>query len=268
MFLGAGAAWHLDRVALERSLVEAAISRTAHFETGQIAGCRETGNGLTVSVKTGAVLSARYAIDATGRTAALSRMMGTRPMILDRLVGCVAYTRDDQVERNELMVESFADGWWYTASLPHGRRVVACMTDADQIRSLGLGSPDGYRALLARTLYIGAVRDHDAPLDGLQIYPANSRRTTIRADLPLLPAGDAAFTVDPVCGQGIVNALRSGVYAAYAVADWLQTNDERKLRRYRTWLEAAHAVYRTDLRACYATEARWSHHPFWRRRQA
>jgi hypothetical protein len=34
----------------------------------------------------------------------------------------------------ELLVESFADGWWYTASLPNGRRIVACMTDADQIR--------------------------------------------------------------------------------------------------------------------------------------
>jgi flavin-dependent dehydrogenase len=104
------------------------------------------------------------------------------------------------------------------------------------------------------------------PLYGPHIYPANSRRSTIRADLPLRPAGDAAFTVDPICGQGIVNALRSGIYAAYAVADWLRTYDERQLHRYCTWIEAAHTSYQTSLRNFYAEEARWPDHLFWRRR--
>jgi flavin-dependent dehydrogenase len=266
LFLGAGPAWQLDRATFDRSLVEAAIPRVARFDADLIVGCKETDDGLAISMKTGATLSARYAIDATGRTAALSRMLGAPRLTFDRLIGCVAYTQDNRIDRNELVLESFASGWWYTAGLPHGRRIVACMTDANQIRSLGLASPDSYRLLLAGTRHVGTLQDHDAPLEGPHIHPANSRRTVISASVPLLPAGDAAFAVDPICGQGIVNALRSGIYAAYAVADWLRASDERGLGRYRAWIDAACAAYRVALRDFYATEARWPDHSFWRRR--
>jgi len=63
-----------------------------------------------VTLKSGAVLTARYAIDATGRAAALSRMMTASPVIFDRLVGCLAFAPDSQTERNELLIESFEAG--------------------------------------------------------------------------------------------------------------------------------------------------------------
>ena len=58
-----------------------------------------------------------------------------------------------------LSQETFADGWWYTAALPDGRRVIACMTDADAVRPLGLRSGAGFARLLARTRHVGAVGD-------------------------------------------------------------------------------------------------------------
>ena len=266
-FLGSDTAWQLDRRVFEQSLTEAAAARLSRFETGVIAGCRQTGGCLTVTLKSGAVLTARYAIDATGRAAALSRMMTASPVIFDRLVGCLAFAPDSQTERNELLIESFEAGWWYTACLPRGRRVVACMTDAEQIRPLGLRSAEGFRARLANTRYVEAVTNGDGPLDGPHVLAANSRLTEAQPGLPLLPAGDAAFATDPICGQGIVNALRGGVYAAYAVADWLLREDPKGLDRYRAWVHASFASYQMVLRDFYAVEARWPDHPFWRRRQ-
>jgi hypothetical protein len=140
------------------------------------------------------------------------------------------------------------------------------MTDADHVRVLGLASERGYRVLLGATRHIRAEHAPDAPLDGPYIQAAGSRVAATRPDLPLLPAGDAALAVDPVCGQGIFNALRSGIFAAYAVGDWVNSGDEQGLLRYRGWIGATYSAYRTTLCDVYAAEARWPEHPFWRRR--
>ena len=44
--------------------------------------------------------------------------------------------------------------------------------------------------------------------------------------LPLLCVGDAASCFDPVSGQGIFKALRSGVFASYAVGDFRLRADD------------------------------------------
>lgn len=266
LFLGSDTAWRLDRGVFEQTLTEAAAARVNCFETDVIASCRQTGGVLDMTLKSGASLTARYAIDATGRAAAVSRLLSAPPMIFDRLVGCFSFAPDSQNERHELLVESFEAGWWYSSCLPRGGRIVACMTDADQVRRLDLRTAEGFRALLEDTRYLKTVGLGDAPLDGPHVLPANSRLAEVRPSLPLLPAGDAAFAADPICGQGIVNALRGGVYVAYAVADWLLRDDPMGFNRYRAWLQGSFASYQTVLRGFYAREARWPDHPFWHRR--
>jgi len=73
--------------------------------------------------------------------------------------------------------------------------------------------------------------------------------------------------VDSVSGQGIVKALRSGVFAAYAAADFLGRADDRGLARYRALMTAEFAAYRQTLADFYALERRWTERPFWKRRQ-
>jgi len=78
--------------------------------------------------------------------------------------------------------------------------------------------------------------------------------------------GDAGLCYDPISGDGVVKALRSGVFASYAIADWLRCGDPRGLSRYRLVLQRAFATYRGALREYYALEQRWPDSPFWRRR--
>ncbi|MGI9065603.1 MAG: hypothetical protein ACR2HX_04275 [Pyrinomonadaceae bacterium] len=40
-------------------------------------------------------------------------------------------------------------GWWYTAGLPDGRRLIACMTDADLARRMRLHDAEEWRRKLA-----------------------------------------------------------------------------------------------------------------------
>jgi flavin-dependent dehydrogenase len=165
-----------------------------------------------------------------------------------------------------LLVETFADGWWYTAALPHGRRVVACMTDADEARRLKLRDRDAFMRLLGETHHVRAAAAGGRVVDGPRLWPASSRCVTGRGDLPLLCAGDAASSFDPVSGQGIVKALRSGVFASYAVADWLKQGDARGIARYWSLITREFDAYRTTLRDYYLLEQRWADRPFWRRR--
>ena len=86
------------------------------------------------------------------------------------------------------------------------------------------------------------------------IWPAGSRWLEGTTPLPLLCVGDAAICYDPLSGQGIVKALRSGIFASYGIADWLRNRDTRGLARYRLMLECEFAAYRRALRDYYAQE--------------
>lgn len=260
------AGWRLDRAAFDRMLVKAASSRVSAFFQAKVAALFRHAEEWHVSLSDGAVHTARFVVDATGRAAALARRCRLRPVNFDRLVACSlpAGSRSDGTEG--LMIETFAEGWWYTAAIPGGDRVLACMTDADRVRPLELLSARGFIRLLAETEHVRRVVDIGDAFGRLAIWPASSRFFDSTAALPLLCVGDSGLCFDPVSGDGIVKALRSGTFASYAIADWLRRGDARGLSRYRLMLQHEFAAYRGTLREYYALEQRWSDKPFWRRR--
>jgi hypothetical protein len=136
--------WRLNRAAFDRMLVEAASARVVALLKSKIVSLAKEIGGWRVSLSDGAVHTAHFAVDATGRAAALARQCRLRPVNVDRLVGCCLRTRSRSDGTEGLMIESFADGWWYSAALPGGDRVLACMTDADRVRPLKLSSVRGF----------------------------------------------------------------------------------------------------------------------------
>lgn len=258
--------WRLDRAAFDQMLVKAASSRvSALFKAKVVALVKQT-EEWCVSLSDGSIHTARFVVDATGRAAALARRCRLRPINFDRLVGCCfrAGSRSDGTEG--LMIETFAEGWWYTAMIPGGDRVFVCMTDADRVRPLELSSGRGFVRLLAETEHVRRVADRGDRFGRPVIWPAGSRFLDSTTALPLLCVGDAGLCYDPVSGDGVVKALRSGVFASYAIADWLRRGDPRGLSRYRGVLQREFATYFGTLREYYALEQRWPDSPFWRRR--
>jgi 2-polyprenyl-6-methoxyphenol hydroxylase-like FAD-dependent oxidoreductase len=258
--------WRLNRGAFDRMLVRAASSRvSALFQAKVLALVNQAGE-WRVSLSDGAVHTAHFLVDATGRAASLMRRCGLRPINLDRLVGCCIRTGSRSDGTEGLMIETCAEGWWYTAAIPGGDRVLVCMTDADRVRPLELASRRGVARLLAETKHVRQVADLGAASGHPVIWPAASRFFDNTTALPLLCVGDAALCFDPVSGDGIVKALRNGVFASYAIADWLHRGDARGLSRYRLMLQREFATYCDTLREYYALERRWPDSPFWRRR--
>lgn len=262
--------WHLDRGAFDGMLASQAEARGVHLlrETRVLDAAREDGL-WHLSLSSGDTLRARFLVDATGAGAALARRGGgARTVAHDRLAGFVRFFRQAGGPPQTL-VEAFPDGWWYTAPLPDGRRVAACMTDTDLARGFRLESDEGWHALLRETApLVGAALDGAAPDGAPVVRAARSRRLDSAAGEGWLAVGDAASSFDPLSSQGILKALRSGIYAAYAAGDLLAKGDDAGVRRYGVFMRREFESYLATRARYYADERRWPERAFWRRRHA
>lgn len=258
--------WRLDRARFDAMMLRGAAPRVAARIAGKVAKLSFADGLWNVALDDGAIHTARAVLDATGRAAVLARLHGLRPQRLDRLVSCFAFC-ENRGGAEELTIEAVRDGWWYTAALPDGRRVIAFMSDADIVRRLELGQRDRWLCALGETKHIGAATEGAEPLSAPQFHGAGSQTVLTDSTHTLVCAGDAASSFDPVSGQGIVKALRSGVFASYAIADHLERGDPDGLRRYGRFVKSEFAAYRDTLRDYYAQERRWPDSPFWQRRR-
>jgi flavin-dependent dehydrogenase len=262
--------WRLDRPRFDAMLRKRALENGAHWMHARISGLALGDAGWTAECDDGTPVAARFAIDATGRSAALLRLLADapRPQPLDRLIACIVHFENCAPSHADTSIESFEDGWWFATGLPGGKRLVALMSDSDIVRRLGAADPGVWHRRLQETeLARSFVRD-GRPCGPPRLAPAGSRRQAAPSGLPLLAAGDAASSFDPLSSQGIVKALRSGAFAAYAAVDFLKSGDAGSLARYRTFVDGEFASYCRTWREHYRRERRWLKHTFWQRRHA
>jgi 2-polyprenyl-6-methoxyphenol hydroxylase-like FAD-dependent oxidoreductase len=257
--------WRLDRARFDAMMRDAALACVSSHVRAKLGELVLADGEWRATLHQGPALTARFALDATGRAAALTRAIGHRPVDLDRLVGCFVEFAGTPDDGEGLMIESAPDGWWYTAAIPGERRVVAYMTDSDLARSVA--DLDGWMAALQATTHVRATVAAAQPLGPPRLRPAGSRGISDEITKPLLCVGDAASCFDPISGQGIIKALRSGVFASYAVGDLLCRSDATGVARYRSLVAREFAEYRKTLAGYYALERRSAERPFWHRRQ-
>jgi flavin-dependent dehydrogenase len=212
---------------------------------------------------------AQVLIDAGGRTAPLARRLGASPLAEDRLSCSWVHGRDERGGGAGLtFIEAVEEGWWYTAPLPEGRRVLAFHTDADLPAARGVRARDALLARAKETGELGAV----LAAAGFQpdtepgFTAAHSAALEPCAGSGWLAAGDAALALDPLSSQGLLNALFTGLAAAEATDRHLSGAVDA-LPGYARTIDGIRAAYRKHLRAWYSLETRWPEAPFWQRRQ-
>ena len=267
-FMPANTGWHLDRAAFDAMLASQAESRgTTLILDTRVRDAKRAGNEWRLTLSTGSTLAARFIVDATGGTAALARRCGARFVDADRLVGIARFFEGDDGDASTV-VEAFEDGWWYTAGLPDGRRIIACMTDADLARCLRLNEPEEWCRRLAAMPHLGAMARRSKPCGPVMVRSAASRRLEPVAREHWLAVGDSASRFDPLSSQGIVKALRSGIFASYAIGDLLTRGDDSGLKRYSRFVLEEFKGYAEVRTKYYREEQRWPASEFWRRRHA
>lgn len=265
-----GHGWHLDRARFEEWLRETACARGAELLCpATLEKAERVGRRWRALLKTTdgpQTITSDLLVDASGRSASLSRKLGARAQPADKLICCWSYGRDEAVAHRGLTyVEAVEDGWWYTAPLPKGRRVLALHTDSD-LPSAKLGR----ERLLERA---GAVGSLSSLLKESGFTPGAEGGVTAAHSAYLEPfagddwmaVGDAAVSFDPLSSRGLFNALFTGLAAAEAAHSHL-SGDALSLDLYAQTIKGIKEAYRRQLSQSYASETRWPESPFWRRR--
>ena len=115
---------------------------------------------------------------------------------------------------------------------------------------------------------VGSMLRGSKPCSPLVVRSSESRRLEPAAGDDWLAVGDAASRFDPLSSQGIVKALRSGIFAAYAIGDLHIRKDDSGLRRFLRYLAEEFRSYAEARTKYYRQERRWPSNEFWRRRHA
>jgi flavin-dependent dehydrogenase len=263
-----GPGWHLDRVRFERWLREAAVARGAEIiAPATVERIERDGDGWLVETSAGAIRASAI-IDAAGRAAPIARRLGAQTRVDDRLICGWVYGRDEgRGSRGLTYVEATEHGWWYTAPMPAGRRVLAFHTDADLPAAHVARDRDALVQAARLVRELGGWLD-DAGFVAEEVSgftAAHSSTLEPCAGDGFLAAGDAALAFDPLSSQGLLNALFTGLAAAEAADSHLR-GDGEALARYRDTIAGIAGAYRRHLVLFYGEERRWSSAPFWQRR--
>ena len=273
-----GPGWRLDRRDFDAWLVAeaqrggadivrscrlAAISRTGQASfPWAVAAALPNGDKETVA--------ARFLVDATGRRAAIARLLGATTTRINRLV-CTYAVRPAGAPTSLdgfSVVEAAPDGWFYAARLPSGARLVAYHTDGDLTSPVSWQREfaDGVRATaIARTFQLPDEDDPSSP-PLLARVAAWSGCSSAAVGDDWAAVGDAACCFDPLSSQGLFNALYGAVKLAPAIASSL-TGDRRALADYGERLSTVWTAYRRHYIAFYRLERRWPDRCFWHRRR-
>lgn len=265
-----GHGWHLDRPRFETWLRALAQERgAALLSPATLDSLQRSNEKWLVRLKTDTnpvEVTARFVIDAGGQSAPLVRKLGMRARVHHNLVCCYLYGRDHATgARGLTYVEAVRNGWFYTAPIPQGRRILAFHSDADlQTRKRSgviewLEEAKGLASLLADVRFV--------PESETYITSARSAVLEPAAGDGWLAVGDAAISFDPLSSQGLFNALFTGLAAAEAVDSHL-SGKELSLTQYQQATRAIFDAYSRKLAATYAAERRWPDAPFWQRRSS
>ncbi|MES2208125.1 MAG: FAD-dependent monooxygenase [Pseudomonadota bacterium] len=256
-----GMGWHLNRVCFDTGLREAALAEGVQWYASKLqAVIAETEQWrIPLSMQD---IKTRWIIDASGRRSVCAKRLGCKRLKDAPLIAVYAWgENNDQDERT--LIEAVPYGWWYTAPLPEGRRVVSLHVEAKEAASF-MRHPGLWHEYMAGTHHIRQLCSTQH-WSSLRAAEAGSSRLAQAAGNRWLAIGDAALAFDPLSSQGMFNALYTGLRGAQAVANALEGNIGM-VEQYCARLEQIHLAYQQHVHYYYQAEQRWAQASFWRSR--
>jgi flavin-dependent dehydrogenase len=270
IFNPVGHGWVLDREVFDRMLASSAIEVGALLYRGsRVFYCERKSKSWQIEAKSAngiQLVTAEWIINAAGRIASIKGIDCGR-LMSHPLIAAARYLpskEETPAAGCRLRIETTCDGWWYSVRLPRGRVVVAHLTDANCF--VGKASQ---REMLWNARWRDTAMSLGLPSPGnlapLRYCPASTSRARFIAGDSWIAIGDAAVGLDPLSGHGILQALRSALDAANAIAapaferaNRIEKYVQEESRRFDEALQLANAYYRA--------ERRWPSSEFWSRR--
>jgi flavin-dependent dehydrogenase len=272
-----GHGWHLDRTRFDRMLQDMAVEAGAIlYTTARPTWFRRCGTTWRVALQTPEgcrEVNADWLLDCSGRSFRIARNLGLTRRFADRLLAFYARFQPDPravVDQDaRTLVESGPQGWFHTALLPSGERLVTCFTDVGTPWAKMATSREGFLALIQGTVHVSrklATHGYTTAAKPLATDARSSRLERFHGR-GWLAAGDAAIALDPLSSQGILAALYSGLKAGKAVTGCL-AGDRTALLQYDVSIQTLYTQFLRDRSYYYGVERRWPESPFWKSRRA
>ena len=266
-----GSGWSIDRQVFDDSLIAASKQRGVQIiHDARLVACerdlRQRRWTLGVASPLGLVeFHPQCLVDATGRASTLSRRLGASRSIQDRLVGLYAtlQCRSAEDEGTFAMIEAVDNGWWYSTSQVGGRLSIGFMTDADVCAQTRLWTLSGWTAHLKAAPNTFSRTSNSFRTNDICVVPSQSSHLQPTCGPGWLAVGDAAMTFDPLAGQGVLVALRSGIAAGRFFLDGGAWNTD-SLADYAAGIRQHFERFLEARRTYYSAAAR--SHRFWTRR--
>lgn len=269
-----GGGWHVLRHRFDAALRRHAAQLGVEQLRGRVSGSSQGDAGqrrISARLSSGqtAQLTARFLIDATGRRALIARQLGVRRQRLSRQSALVGWLRHPScdVERTTRS-RSVPDGWWYTARLPQGIRVIALHGLPRTIAAL-VKSPQ----LFAERCSAAGLLSQPISADDWLLPPRASDASVSLgeqvAGAGWIAVGDAALSFDPLSSQGVLFALYSGIRAAEAIVSCLERPDcnGRWLDEYAARVRSVLLANQRSRKLLYGSELRYPGEDYWRRQR-
>lgn len=181
-------------------------------QRGMWSGMLGNRDGMGLSIR------APLVIDATGRRAAFARSQGAQRISAGDQFALTAWLDGDTTspDGNNLLVEECASGWWSLSCNIAGGTIATHYTSLRTLKQSKLTPRQYWDAALAQTVEVRRIVG--LPVVGhFGVYPAFPAQTSSVVGTGWLAVGDAAATLDPVGGQGLVWALHTAQRALEAL---------------------------------------------------
>ncbi|MBY5416395.1 NAD(P)/FAD-dependent oxidoreductase [Rhizobium leguminosarum] len=258
-----GPGLRLDRWRFDQALRRRAIEAGTEFRRANVVSIERANGGWCCTLADGVQIAAHWLIDATGRSARIGQLLGARRHRGPALVALYATAVPlSNAEVDRTVVEALPNGWAYAGRLG-GRSFAVGFHTSPREAAVIRRMPQRYDEIIRAAPMLAAMFD-SFEFDGKLI--ARDARSAWMEPLrgaSWISCGDAALSFDPLAGQGLFNAIRTGM----AAADEISTNTG-EATGYENELERVSMIYRERRHALYRAEMRWTDHPFWRAHQS
>lgn len=256
-----GAGVRLDRGRFDAALRQASLDGGAAFHPADIATLERTPLGWVAGFDDGRQVAASWLVDATGRRGKLSRLIGVHRRRHRPLVAIYRYghpTLNDHLDRT--IIEARPNGWFYAGHLGDGRWAFGFHTSPQEAAILRR-DPAHWEVIAGGAPHLAGLLGEPVFEPGQVFRDARDGGLASPVGQGWVACGDAALSFDPIAGQGLFNALRSGMAAARHVVAAItgQAGSD-----YADELARAAAIYAGRRQALYAAQRRWPDAPFWR----
>ena len=171
------------------------------------------------------------------------------------------YARPERhVELNRTIIEARPNGWLYAGRVDDGRWAFGFHTSSDEASKLRR-EPARWETIVRAAPCLTEMLGNSAFDRETAFRDARSAELFLPLGERWVACGDAAMCFDPIAGQGLFGALRSGMAAACHVRSVFKGEATQD---YAAELSAAATIYRDRRRKLYAEQQRWPNASFWR----